>query len=146
MTPEGRVLGGDGGVDQKGRDLFERNERPPAVVLIGNFLQEDTVAIENAGRLEDVRGDFGGVRQAAVDLLILLDCRGHRGCRRERAGNDRGDEEQKKRDGKPASTPIVLPAVDLRRDTPGSRCGGSVLRRPAADLRPRSTLVRLTVR
>ena len=40
---------------QIGRDLFERNERPPAVVLIGNFLQENAVAIENAGRLEDVR-------------------------------------------------------------------------------------------
>jgi hypothetical protein len=46
----------------------------------------------------------------------------------------------------PASTPIALPAVDLRRATPGSKCGGSAFRRPAADLRPHSTLVRLTLR
>src|SRR5918993_3090875 len=46
----------------------------------------------------------------------------------------------------PASTPIVLPTVDLRRATPGSKCGGSDFRRPPGDLRPRSTLVRVTVR
>ena len=46
----------------------------------------------------------------------------------------------------PTSAPIALPAVDLRRATPGNKCGGSVLRRSPANLRPRSTLVRLTVR
>ena len=70
-----------------------------------------------------------------------------RGCRRERAGNDRGGEEQEKRDGKPDQHTDR----SCRRWTCGgprlaSKCGGSVLRRPAADLRPRSTLVRLTVR
>ena len=55
VAPEGRVLGGDGGVDQVGRDLLEGDERPPAVVLIGDLLQEHAVAVENAGRLEDVR-------------------------------------------------------------------------------------------
>jgi hypothetical protein len=44
------------------------------------------------------------------------------------------------------SAPIALPAVDLRRATPGNKCGGSVFRRPVVDLRPRSTIVRLTVR
>src|SRR3712207_7307994 len=44
------------------RSLFKGDERPPAVVLIGNFLQENAVAIENAGCLEDVRGDFSSVR------------------------------------------------------------------------------------
>ena len=123
------------------------NERAPAVILIGDLLQEDAVAVENAGRLEDVGGDVGGVRQAAVDLLVLLDGRGHRGRGRERAGDDRrGEEDEKRSSASPASTPITLPALDVRRATPGSKCGGSVCRRALADRRPRAALARLTVR
>ena len=146
VAPEGRVLGGDRGVDEIGRDLFERHECPPAVVLIGDLLQEHAVAIENAGRLEESGRDVGGVGQAAVDLLILLHGRGDRGSGRERAGNDRDGEEKENATASPASMPIILPAVARRRVTPGNRWGGSVLRRPPADRRARSTLVRLTER
>ena len=82
-----------------GEIFLERDERPPAVVLIGDLLQQHAVAVEDAGRLERVGGDVGRVRQTAVDLLVLIDRRGDRGRRRKGAGDDRHREEEEDRDG-----------------------------------------------
>ena len=135
VAPACRVFGGDGRVDGVVGDLVDRDEGAPAGLRVGDLLQQDAVAIEDAGGLKGAGDDVGRVRQAVVDVTVGLHRAGDRADRRddgEEHETDEGKRDAASEDGdgeKEAvvGTSLAPDATEKRRGepcaAPGSRRG-----------------------
>ena len=112
---EARVLGGDGRVDEVGRDLVQLHRGSPAVVRVGHLVEHLAVPVVDQRRRKTTGAlrKFIGGRKVARDACV---------ADHDRAEQQRGDGDQDEESG--AKTSAAAPSGWLRGTSPagGLRC------------------------